>query len=92
MLHRLRRWLLAFWRGWDYRKVNGTWMLVASRPLTSRRWEAARIAAARDLREMNATEELFRGVQVGVVTFAERAEKLGEQGGEKSEEGRCGES
>lgn len=79
MLRRLRRWLLTLWRGWEYQKVNGTWIRVASRPLTSRRWEAARIAAARDLPVMNAAAALFRDTKRGVVTFSEMAEKLGQQ-------------
>ena len=76
MSRRLRHWLRALWRGWEYREVGGVWMLVATRPLTVRRLAAARRDAAVMLRELNRTEQFFQSVRVGRTSFAERAERL----------------
>jgi len=76
-MRRVWRWLLRTWRGWDYQKVDGHWVVVATRPLSVKGWEAARKDAAVSLPVMNAVDVLFAGVTDGMVHFAEDAEAAG---------------
>lgn len=87
-MRRAWRWLLGMWRGWTYEKIGGSWVLVATRPLTAKGWKAARKEAAVSLPAMNACDALFATVRDGRSYFAEIAEALGSRyGGCTTKEG-----
>ncbi len=76
-MRRIWRWLASLWRGWRYQKIGGTWVLIVTRPLSLKRWQAARKETAVSLPIMNAVETLFSSVTDGRSHFAEMADRLG---------------
>jgi len=82
-MRRVWRWAQSLIRGWECRKLNGQWVLIVWRPLSSRAWREAQVLVEwraryhwpdeKDLAEK--TERLFQTVENGRLTFAEAAER-----------------
>ena len=83
-MRQIWRWVKRLICGWECRKLNGQWVLIMWRPLSSReRREAQALVEwhARygwlDEREMaERTDRAFQTVRVGRLTFAEDAARL----------------
>ncbi len=67
----LWRKLCEFVRGWRYQKVGEEWILVATRPLTEKRWKAVSEAAKRNLPAVNAVAGTVERWRPGPRTYAE---------------------